>query len=374
MTSRSATLNTNCAQVPVTTFDYGSIPSDIADSLRKQAALIREKDKAWAMASIEIGRDLLAVRQHLRGRQFCKWVMAECGFSLSSAYNYMGAAEFAENLTQDKFPTVANLHPKTLYVLARPSTPQEIVDEVIARAATGATVPWADVDRMLDNAKEQRREAARREKRAARRGRLSKKKREQEDAAEAARERQRAEEEEAAKSVARTIIKLSPECAALLLETKASLFGILQHLRQELGKTGEPDDEGGCDNRQDLPPDPPSIIRSTEEPEIGEAVGGDPPISPTETPKTMESTSVSSTLADNDPLMGIPNFLDRRRGVARDVAAAAVERLGADVGGGSHFSSELIAAADRNNMASQCKSPSIAQMEKAKSTLSKPMP
>jgi ParB-like nuclease domain len=56
-----------------------------------------------------------------------------------------------------------------------------------------------------------------------------------------------------------------------------------------------------------------SIVESTAEPEVREAAGADPTTSPTKTPKTMESTSVSSTQTDADPF-GIPRFLDRKRG------------------------------------------------------------
>jgi hypothetical protein len=63
-----------------------------------------------------------------------------------------------------------------------------------------------------------------------------------------------------------------------------------------------------------------STVESTAEPEVREAAGADPATSPTETPKTMESTSVASTQTDDDPF-GIPRFLERKRG-AREPESA----------------------------------------------------
>jgi hypothetical protein len=100
----------------------------------------------------------------------------------------MNAAKFADRLARDKFLTVRKLHPRTLYALARKSTPHQVIDEVIDRSSSGDVVPFVDVKRMLDSAREQKREAYRKEKEAGRRRRLTKKQREREDALKAERE------------------------------------------------------------------------------------------------------------------------------------------------------------------------------------------
>src|ERR1700722_8875490 len=77
-------------------FDYTKLAPDVAEALRKQTARIRERIKTTAGAIIEIGCDLLAVKQQLDGRWFCEWVNLECGFNIRTAQRYMQAAKFAE--------------------------------------------------------------------------------------------------------------------------------------------------------------------------------------------------------------------------------------------------------------------------------------
>jgi hypothetical protein len=189
---------------------------------------------------IEIGRDLRAVQQQLKdSRQFCDWVTAECGFSLSSAYNYIDASKLA-----DKLPTVGNLNPRTLYALARKSTPLAIVDQVINRSSNGDVVPFVDVKRMLDTAREHKREADRKEKEAARRRRLTMKGREKEDVRRVERESERARAEEAARANARSITeRFGSEGVTFLLSIRwelGSALDVLDYERTHEGKAASP--------------------------------------------------------------------------------------------------------------------------------------
>jgi hypothetical protein len=102
-----------------TSFDYSTLPANIAGPLRKQAARIRERVKNSTIAIIEIGRDLLAVKQSLQRGQFSTWVETECRFTIRTATNYMRAAEFAEG----KSETVSDLSPALIYRLAGRTPP-----------------------------------------------------------------------------------------------------------------------------------------------------------------------------------------------------------------------------------------------------------
>jgi hypothetical protein len=74
--------------VPATVFDCGALAPYVAQALQHQVARIRQMSTAVAAAVIETGHDLRAVQEQLKNRrQYCDWVTAECGFSLSSAYN-----------------------------------------------------------------------------------------------------------------------------------------------------------------------------------------------------------------------------------------------------------------------------------------------
>ena len=56
-----------------TTFNYTDLPADLAISLRRQAERIRERAKKTTKAIIEIGCDLLAVKQNLPHGMFGSW-------------------------------------------------------------------------------------------------------------------------------------------------------------------------------------------------------------------------------------------------------------------------------------------------------------
>jgi hypothetical protein len=65
-------------------FDYAALPAELQERLRNQAFHIKAAMKSTVSAIIEIGRDLIAVQQHLEHGQFSDWVEAECGFSIRS--------------------------------------------------------------------------------------------------------------------------------------------------------------------------------------------------------------------------------------------------------------------------------------------------
>jgi hypothetical protein len=141
---------------PCAPFDYGTVPPNVAAALRAQAARIRDAAKVTTSAVIQIGNDLIAVKQALEHGNFRNWIEAECGFSARSAENYIRAAEFAEG----KNETVAFLSPATVYKLAAKSTPTEIVNAVLQRAERGDLVSDRDVAAALDLVRAQRRQVA----------------------------------------------------------------------------------------------------------------------------------------------------------------------------------------------------------------------
>jgi hypothetical protein len=147
---------------PIATFDYGALDMQIADSLRKQAQRIRERVKTTTCTIIEIGRDILAVKQHLDHGQFSKWVEAECGFNIRTAQRYMGAAEFAA----DKYDIVSFLEPAIIYRLAAKSIPPAIITEVVARVQAGERLNASGVGRLISVARQEAAKAERNNRRS----------------------------------------------------------------------------------------------------------------------------------------------------------------------------------------------------------------
>jgi hypothetical protein len=157
--SRHTSQDTRNAAPKTDTFDYTSVPDDLATKLRNQAARIKEKTKATVSAIIEVGRDLRAAKQNLAHGQFCCWVQAECGFTLRTAQKYMQSAELA-----DKNELSSHLSPSVLYLISAKSAPTEVVAEVMSRVESGKVVSNAVVKAMLTEAKEKKERNDRRSK------------------------------------------------------------------------------------------------------------------------------------------------------------------------------------------------------------------
>jgi hypothetical protein len=142
-------------EVVRTTFDYGSLSPEFAEALRGHTRRIRDQVRATTGAIILVGYHLLAAKQMLGHGQFIHWLKTECGFSVSSAENYIRVCEFTEH--DDRFPTVTILPPATLYLISAKNAPPEVVQAVVARAAGGEPVPAAEVKRMFRDFKSRNR-------------------------------------------------------------------------------------------------------------------------------------------------------------------------------------------------------------------------
>jgi SOS response regulatory protein OraA/RecX len=137
------------------------LSQDKANALRAQAVRIRAAVKSSTETIIQVGQDLISVKEAIGHGKFRDWIETECGFSVRSAENYIRAAEFA----QGKNATVALLQPATVYRLAAKSAPADIVDAVIQRAEQGDIIPDGDVAAALKVARKEKR-AVERSKRA----------------------------------------------------------------------------------------------------------------------------------------------------------------------------------------------------------------
>ncbi len=141
-------------------FDYAGLPSEHAGEVRAAAERIKIRMKRTAEDIIEIGRDLITVKERLPHGQFGMWIDVEFGMSDSTAQNFMNVA----GRFGSKFPTVGNLTSRVLYALAAPSTDDAVIERAVAKAEAGEEVTVAEVARLKaeHKAKEERlvREAA----------------------------------------------------------------------------------------------------------------------------------------------------------------------------------------------------------------------
>jgi len=118
--------------------------ADADQFLRDAATRIRLRMSRTAQDIIEIGRDLIAVKERLgrrsrhdTGREgFGAWIDRECGMSWTTAGRFISAAR----RFGDDCELPSNLTQTVILELAAPSTTPEVRTEVIERAAAGERV------------------------------------------------------------------------------------------------------------------------------------------------------------------------------------------------------------------------------------------
>jgi len=90
---------------------------------------------------VEIGRELIAVKDRVGHGNFLPWIEREFRMSEDTAARFMNVARN----TATQISHGAEFPPAVLYALAAPSTPEEVCTEIIDRVASGETVTLADV-------------------------------------------------------------------------------------------------------------------------------------------------------------------------------------------------------------------------------------
>ena len=130
-------------------FDYTALPETIASEARRAAERVRERMRG---AVIDVGVELARIKEQLPHGQFGRWLAAEFGLTERTAQNYMAAAALAA-----KYETVSVLRPKTLYVLAGPSTPDTVRQDIVDRLSAGETLSDSTIQQMIGEAKWQER-------------------------------------------------------------------------------------------------------------------------------------------------------------------------------------------------------------------------
>lgn len=134
----------------VMSFNYDSLDSEQRIVVQQRTGEIKERLRRSAQDIWEIGQKLADVRSRLKHGQFDVWLKAEFGWSRRTAYNFINVFEaFGEraNLAQISIATSA------LYLLAAPSTPQEMREEVLQRAKEGEAITHKELRQVLKEEK-----------------------------------------------------------------------------------------------------------------------------------------------------------------------------------------------------------------------------
>jgi gas vesicle protein len=140
-------------ELVVVGFNYDLLETKLADKVRSAADRIRERVKKTVEDIIEVGNDLLAVKEALPHGQFLPWLKAEFGWSERSAQNFMSVAE------QFKSAKIADLpiQPSAAYLLAAPSVPDEAREKAVEKAEAGEEITFAAAREIVAEARKKKR-------------------------------------------------------------------------------------------------------------------------------------------------------------------------------------------------------------------------
>ena len=143
---------------PAVGFDYGAMELPERSAMQLSADRIRERLSSIHRDFLAIGAELMRVKERVPHGTFTAWVEAELGMTPRSAQNYMAAAALVQSMPEPARETVSLLPPTTLYKLAAPSTPKEVVAEVVQAAEAGALPPTTAIVQRIDEAAREARE------------------------------------------------------------------------------------------------------------------------------------------------------------------------------------------------------------------------
>jgi hypothetical protein len=174
-------------------YDYTALDADNAVLARRTAEKIRLHLQRTSKEIIEIGADLIRVKDALGHGRFGEWFQAEFGWTIRTAQNYMRAS----SVFGSKCETVSYLPPKTLYLLSARSTPKNIVGEVVDMLEHGQHVHAADVAARIETARRQAKEEKRKHQNRLRLSKRTLQRKQREKQEREAEEKKRREEVEA---------------------------------------------------------------------------------------------------------------------------------------------------------------------------------
>jgi hypothetical protein len=140
-------------------FNYQLLESKVAVKVRSTADRIREKVKNTLQDIIEIGNDLLTVKDALPRGQFGPWLRAEFGWGERTAQNFMSVAQRFGLKTE----IIADftIQPTAAYLLAAPSVPDEARQQAVERAEAGEKITSSIAKAILTETRKKRRQIRR---------------------------------------------------------------------------------------------------------------------------------------------------------------------------------------------------------------------
>jgi hypothetical protein len=136
---------------PMTARHISKPKGDHKSAITEHIAAIRTLGKQTIANIIEIGRRLTECKVIVGHRNFGNWLDREFGWAERTAQNFMRVYE----LSKSKSANFADLDLSisTLYLLAAPSTPEPVREEIIERAEAGEKITHKEVKQTIARAR-----------------------------------------------------------------------------------------------------------------------------------------------------------------------------------------------------------------------------
>ena len=145
----------NMTEMTATEFDYSKLDEDTAAKLEYYAttgrALIRKSQIEFIAQLGEILSDARKVLANNKNGTFEKWATVEFDIGKQTVWNYVNAWD---RILSNGWTIYSNLSPTAIYLLASEDTPKPIQKKLERLAAENGTVKRADVQRLIDAAKQ----------------------------------------------------------------------------------------------------------------------------------------------------------------------------------------------------------------------------
>ena len=130
-------------EIITTGFDYQTLEVETRIVIQQRAGEIKTLVKRSVSDVVDVGNKLAEVREllgHNRAGGFKGWLKAEFGWSYETALNFIRVSDWASHYNGNF--TTLDIAPSALYLLANPSTPESIRQEVIGQAEDGERITY----------------------------------------------------------------------------------------------------------------------------------------------------------------------------------------------------------------------------------------
>lgn len=134
-----------------TKFNYEELKPEQRSVVQQRAVEIRSCLQRSAEDVWQIGHKLVEVRSWLKYGQFDTWLKVEFDWSRRTAYNFINVYE---TFHQHKNLANINIATSALYLLAAPSTSQDIRDEFLQQSRGGKRVAFKDLRNAIRESKQ----------------------------------------------------------------------------------------------------------------------------------------------------------------------------------------------------------------------------